>query len=68
MKIINVIVDEIPKSCGCCGLMRYTNNDIPRCCVLAEDINEIVGNPLDMKYRRSDCPLTKDRMERRNEH
>lgn len=60
MKIIKVIVDEIPKSCGDCILMQYVNDSYPVCCGLPKEISEITGNPYDMKYRRSDCPLVKE--------
>lgn len=59
MKILQIKVDEIPKSCGDCFLMRYRGDVTPICCALPDDdfINEIAGNPYDMNYRRSDCPL-----------
>lgn len=60
MKIKRIIVDEMPESCGKCRLMRYRNNDIPICCGILDESNEIVGNPLDMNYRRSDCPLKEE--------
>lgn len=58
MLILEVIVDEIPESCGDCPLMEYVN-DSPVCCGLRRhDYNaELAGNPYDMDYRRSDCPL-----------
>jgi DNA-directed RNA polymerase alpha subunit len=60
LKIKRIIVDEMPESCGKCWLMRYRNNDIPICCGIPDEHNEIVGNPLDMNYRRSDCPLVEE--------
>lgn len=60
MQIKKIIVDEIPESCGKCWLMRYSKNDFPFCSAIDDDHNEITGNPNDMKYRRSDCPLSKE--------
>lgn len=57
MKVLTIKVDEIPKSCGDCIFMKYINDTYPSCCVLPDEVNEISGNPYDMKYRRSDCPL-----------
>lgn len=57
MKVLSVTVDHVPDSCGKCCLMRYKNSDQPMCCVLPDGVNEIQGNPYDMNYRRSDCPL-----------
>lgn len=57
MKVKRIIVDEMPESCGKCWLMRYRNNDTPMCCGIPDERSEIIGNPLDMNYRRSDCPL-----------
>ena len=58
MKIYSVHVDEIPEGCGGCALMGYVNDDYPVCYGITDtDRREIVGNPYDMKYRRSDCPL-----------
>lgn len=65
MKIIQAIVDTIPENCGECMLMKYVN-DRPQCCALPEEkggkkyYNEIQGNPIDMHYRRHDCPLRKN--------
>ena len=36
--------------------MRY-RIDTPTCSGIPNSQNEITGNPEDMKYRRSDCPL-----------
>lgn len=60
MRIKRIIVDEMPESCGKCCLMRYRNNDTPMCCGIPDESNEIVGNPNDMNYRRSDCPLKEE--------
>ena len=59
MIVKKVIVDETPESCGECSLMQYINNDTPICCALVRgDYRaELAGNPYDMDYRRSDCPL-----------
>lgn len=57
MNILGITVDKMPESCGKCCLMRYINNDIPICCGIPDGKNEITGNPNDMNYRRSDCPL-----------
>lgn len=65
MQIKKIIVDEVPESCGACWLMRYRNNDIPTCSGIDDDHNEIAGNPNDMKYRRSDCPLVAEFSNRR---
>lgn len=60
MNIYRVVVDEIPKSCGGCALMVYESESYPVCYAIAnKQIREIEGNPYDMKYRRSDCPLVK---------
>lgn len=56
MKIKRIIVDEMPESCGKCWLMRY-HIDTPTCSGIQDIQNEIIGNPNDMNYRRSDCPL-----------
>ena len=41
--------------------MQYIN-DTPICCALARDDYraELAGNPYDMDYRRSDCPLREE--------
>ncbi len=57
MKVLNITVDEIPKSCGECGFMKYIN-DWAKCCAFPDEVNDIAGNPYDMNYRRSDCPLS----------
>ena len=57
MKIKEIIVDEMPESCGKCCLMKYSKSDFPFCAGIDDGHNEITGNPNDMKYRRSDCPL-----------
>lgn len=64
MKVLRVIVDEIPTNCGECVLMQYIN-DSPKCCGIQNTDdnkyhNDIAGNPYDMTYRRSDCPLAKE--------
>lgn len=58
MVVLKVIVDEIPKSCGDCSLMEYVK-DKPVCFGLrgCDYKAELTGNPYDMDYRRSDCPL-----------
>lgn len=60
-KVKKILVDEIPPNCGECWLMRYKNGDNSTCSGLPDDINEITGNPYDMNYRRSDCPLELDK-------
>jgi hypothetical protein len=58
MKIYSIMVDAMPKSCGSCPLCGYTNDDFPVCYGVADkQIWRIEGNPCDMQYRRSDCPL-----------
>ncbi len=58
MKIYSITVDAMPKSCGDCPLCGYTNDDFPVCYGVADkQIWRIEGNPCDMQYRRSDCPL-----------
>jgi hypothetical protein len=58
MKIYSITVDAMPKSCGSCPLCGYTNDDFPVCYGVADkQIWRIEGNPCDMQYRRSDCPL-----------
>lgn len=57
-KIIKVVVDEMPESCGDCPLMHWkSDHGSPACFALPEEVNEITGDPYDMTYRRSDCPL-----------
>lgn len=57
MKIIDIIVNEKPASCGECLLMICRNEQYI-CSVLPAEKYEIVGNPYAMTYRRSDCPLS----------
>jgi hypothetical protein len=58
MKIYSITVDAMPKSCGSCPLCGYINSDFPVCYGVADkQIWRIEGNPCDMQYRRSDCPL-----------
>lgn len=58
MEIYKVLVDKIPQNCGECALMGYISDDYPVCHGITDhEIREIIGNPYDMKYRRSDCPL-----------
>lgn len=63
MKITAIFVDEVPNNCGECILMKYIY-DRPQCCALPDEkdniknYNNIEGNPIDMRYRRSDCPLS----------
>ena len=58
MKIYSITVDAMPKSCGSCPLCGYVNSDFPVCYGVADqEIRHIEGNPYDMQYRRSDCPL-----------
>lgn len=60
-KVIKVIVNVIPEGCGACPMMTYSKyGEWPCCAALPEEINSIEGNPYDMKYRRSDCPLELD--------
>lgn len=60
MNIYKVVVDELPHNCGQCALMGYVSESYPVCYAIAnKQIREIEGNPYDMKYRRSDCPLVK---------
>lgn len=65
MTILGIAVDKMPESCGKCCLMRYINNDVPICCVIPDGKNEITGNPNDMNYRRSDCPLVEQKFTRK---
>ena len=65
MKIYSITVDAVPKSCGSCPLCGYINSDFPVCYGVADkQIWRIEGNPCDMQYRRSDCPLIAARMDR----
>lgn len=58
MKVIKIVVDELPSKCGDCSLLGWTNSDFPFCTAITdENISRIEGNPVDMCYRRSDCPL-----------
>ena len=60
MKILKLIVDEIPENCGKCPFMQYLY-DFPKCVAITDENKwDIEGNPYDMKYRRSDCPLKED--------
>ena len=61
MRVKKVIVDEIPEGCGDCSLMQYIK-DKPICGALARPdyMAELAGNPYDMDYRRSDCPLKEE--------
>lgn len=59
MKVNEVLVDEIPKSCGECCLLTMTDSGYI-CPVVPRDISDITGSPYDMTYRRSDCPLKSD--------
>ena len=58
MVVLKVMLDEIPENCGVCPFMKYIN-DKPVCFGLRScNYNaELTGNPYDMDYRRSDCPL-----------
>lgn len=57
-KVIKAVVDFMPEGCGDCPMMQYSRyGEWPCCVALPEEINGIEGNPCDMKYRRSDCPL-----------
>lgn len=38
-------------------MMVYKYDTTPRCMALPHEVNEIVGNPNDMQYKRSDCVL-----------
>lgn len=55
MKIKTIFVDELPKNCGECYFLIPTR-DCHRCYVIHEN-DLIIGNPIFMTYRRSDCPL-----------
>lgn len=58
MKIYSIHVDEVPKFCGNCPLCGWINDDYAVCYGVADqEIRHIEGNPCDMQYRRSDCPL-----------
>lgn len=60
MTVFEICVDEVPESCGRCPFMEYIEDFYP-CCVAITDktIRALEGNPYDMHYRRSDCPLSK---------
>lgn len=60
-KVIEVIVNLIPKSCGDCPLMVYLYDSFPVCMGLPQETFEITGNPYEMTYRRSDCPLREEK-------
>lgn len=68
MVVLKVIVDEIPESCGVCPFMEYIN-DTPVCRALrrCDYKAELTGNPYDMDYRRSDCPLRSIDYEKHND-
>lgn len=57
MNVFRVVVDKVPTTCGFCHFARHNDSGQPMCCVLPDNINEIQGNPKEMQYRRSDCPL-----------
>ena len=62
MTIKRIVVDEIPDSCGRCWLMDYRHASQPVCYAICdEQKRELTGNPFDMQYRRSDCPLCKEK-------
>lgn len=52
-----VCVNRLPDYCGECPLMRQHNGVDAECTVVDPLKSDIVGNPYDMTYRRSDCPL-----------
>lgn len=60
MKIKRIIVDEIPKTCGKCWLMRFDVKKNARCSCIPDNCSYITGDPHDMNYRRSDCPLVEE--------
>ena len=64
MQIKEIVVDEIPKSCGECVLMRYLSyDDSAHCAGIDGDHSLLIGNPYSMTYRRSDCPLKEEAKE-----
>ena len=60
IKVLEVLLNEMPQNCGECPLMYYVHDTTPVCHALPEDVREITGNPYDMKYCRSDCPAVAD--------
>lgn len=65
MKINRIIVDEIPKTCGECWLMRFDSKENSRCSGIPDEDNYITGSPEEMSYRRSDCPLVRESLKPR---
>lgn len=65
MKIIKVLVDEIPLSCGECPLCVSGESGSFCACLPKEEITDkgkicnYIENPYSMYYRRSDCKLEK---------
>lgn len=60
MNIYKVVVDELPHNCGQYISIKYVSDSYPVCYgIVDKRIREIEGNPYDMQYRRSDCPLVK---------
>lgn len=63
MKIIQVVVDEIPTNCSDCVLMKFIDGCYKCCGIYNDDyldFNNIADSPYCMSYRRSDCPLVKE--------
>lgn len=60
VRVRYVCVNRIPNSCGECPMLiiNYGYNGFDYFCGVVDPLkNHIVGNPNDMTYRRSDCPL-----------
>lgn len=62
MKIVKVIVDDIPTTCGDCDLLYYTDGAYYCPVICGERQSKIVCDPVQAEYRRSDCPLVMDGM------
>ena len=60
MKIVKVIVDDIPATCDSCNLLVYNGNRYICPVVDGIKVSQEVCDPVQAEYRRSDCPLVVD--------
>lgn len=58
MKIISIIVDEIPKGCNECILNNYSERSSEYFCAGLKSVIPFGMND----FRRSDCPLEKQKI------
>lgn len=56
MKILNVIVDEIPAQCSECKMMESAEYGY-YCKAISEENNSLGSNVYELRFRRHDCPL-----------